>query len=467
MKFRGLTLCLAVLGLLARSHATAGDPSLVPASARMFRLANGLSVLLAPDTLTATVDVALWFPAGARFERAGRTGLTHLFDGLLFAGTPGHPAGEHQRLIQRVGGTLGVLSTPDFTYLTENVPPAALELALALEADRMAHLNLNAGTLEPARAVMRREHEGGPEGGALGQGLRRLYEVVFAGHPYRWPSTGVPSDLANITLADCRAFYHDHYGPDGALLTLAGRFDPAAAETLVRRTLGALPRRPVVRAEPAPVKPQTLERRASGATLAQVPLMLIGWRTPPDRDPDAAALDVIDHVITHGTRSSLDRTLTAGESGCLAASGGLDLRRDAGLFYVAAAIRPDADTAAVEREVLAQIQTLIGHASDPAVFEAAQRQTEVETLFGWQTTQGFGRALGTAVCVDGAASGAARRLEHVRQLTPATLREAAERTFAARNRSVVWLRPGPQPPTERPARSPTTKAAAAHSRGGR
>jgi zinc protease len=453
------TLALALILAGAPYPAMAADAA-YPAPVHMTQLANGMRVLYAPDTSMATVDVSTWYASGTRYERAGHTGLTHLFDGLLFGGSAHYPAGDHQRIIQREGGTLGVFSTPDYACATENVPPAALGTALKLEADRMESLTLNARNLEAARAAMRREREGGAESTAMNLGLRRLYEAAFAGHPYRWPATGVASDLPQITLADAETFYRDHYGPDGALLTLVGRFDPAEAETLVARTFGAIPRRHSLRLEPAALKPQLAERRVSGHVDAPVPLLVLGWRTPGSRDADAAALDVIDQLIAHGSPSPLEKKLVGDPAlGCLAVRAGLALQRDAGLFYVVAGVRPDADTAQVERAVLAEIQKLADHAPEAADLLTAQHQIEVETLYGWQSTQGLGRAIGTSVCLEGDPTGAARHLERIRALTPAAVRNTASRMFTHERRTVVWLRPGAAPPAKAPpAHAPHTTA---------
>jgi zinc protease len=426
------------------------------AGVRTLQLANGLRVALAADTFATTVDLALWFPAGTRYERATEAGLTHLFDGLLFAGTERHPAGDHQRLVQHLGGSATAFSTTDFAAAEDNVPPDGLGLALALEADRMANLRFGSREFDAARAAVRREHEVSQENSPLGQSLRRLYGAAFPNHPYRRPAAGTDADLDHLTLPVAQAWWRDHYGPAGTWLTLAGRFDPDSAERLVRRTLGAVPRRGTERAAAAPPVVPITERHATGKLDGALPVLVVGWQTPSQTSADAAALEVLGHLLARGTHSRIERALVTDSSSCLAVSAGLDLRRDAGLFYVAAAIRPDADSARAEAELLDAMDRLAAAPIDAEDLAGALDRTELEAYLGWQSSQGLARSLGVSASLGGRPDGDARRLERTHQLSPRAVHDVAQRALAATHRTVVWMRPaavtapaGP-PPSPRP-----------------
>ena len=458
------TLLVAAAMAAPADRACAGP---APPPARTFKLANGLSVALAPDSSATTVDVALWFPAGTRFEHAGQSGITHLFDGLLFAGTPRHPAGDHLRLIQREGGDVTAFSTPDFSCVDDNVPPQALELALRLEADRMANLVVSARTLEVARAALRREHQTSDERSALGASLRQLYRTAFAGHPYHHAALGEEADLVRLTLPVVQAWWRDHYGPAGTWLTIAGRFDPDSAAALARRTLGAVPRRGVPpRIDASSLAAPVAERRGSGNVQAQVPILLVGWRTPPEGDPDAPALDVLDHLLTRGGPLGLENVLVTDTSACLAIQAALDLRRDGGLFYVAAAIRPTVDSTQAESEIERSVERLTREPLSTEALEGAIRRAELETLFAWQTSRGAGRALGLSVLTGGPDS-ESQRLARLSQLTPVSIQEVAARTFTPAHRVVVWMYPAPPPDLSAPAPKPRPRATPARKKAGR
>ncbi|MGH7741002.1 MAG: M16 family metallopeptidase [Candidatus Eiseniibacteriota bacterium] len=440
-------------------------PAPSPNAPRTRLFANGLHVVIAADSTAASVDVSLWFPAGSREERAGRTGLTQLISGLMFAGSRHYPPGEHQRLIEREGGTTSVFSLADFATLGETVPPASLELALRLEADRMAALDLTAQGLEAARGAIGRGHRdpSGRTGVALG--MRKLYQTAFAGHPYRWPAGGVDADLSHITLEDARAWWRDRYGPDGTWLVLSGRLDPDSAEALARRTLGAIPKRGLARpAVPAPVA-QTAARRSRGQLDGYGRVLLVGWRTPAARSADAPALNVIDALLTHRRPSRLETELLADTSRFLAVQAGFDQRRDAGLLFVAVLIAGEADSVECERAVTAAVEKVAAAPLPAEVFEAALRQVQVETLFGRQTPAGMGDALGRSAMLTGAAT-PAPSLENLKRLTPESLRQAAARSLTPAHRTVVWMLPG-EPPGAPDARPETPAGPAGAKQGGR
>src|SRR5688500_13643644 len=111
-------------------------------TARHFRLDNGLQVILVRDPSAPIFAYQTWFRVGSRHEREGTTGIAHLFEHLMFNQTETHPPGELDRLIEADGGDNNEATWVDWTYYRDNLPRAELELAITLEADRMAHLVL-------------------------------------------------------------------------------------------------------------------------------------------------------------------------------------------------------------------------------------------------------------------------------------------------------------------------------------
>lgn len=435
MKRLGFALLLLCVALPARAASGLGE-------ARPVTLPNGLRLLLAPDSTAAGVDLAVWYDAGLSHERPGITGITHLFEHLMFRGSEHVPAGDHQRRIAEAGGTVGASTTADFVCFHDTVPPEALALAMRLEADRMGHLKLDQARLDAQRAYVREEKRREAARAPAGQALAKLYSVTWAGHPYRWPVMGLDRDLDRITLQDCRDYYRERFAPNAALVTVVGDFDPARALELARDTFGALPRRGSAASRQAP-EPRA-GGRADGRTPLPVALLLMGWRTPPDADAGSPALEVLARLLGGDAGNLLQGELERADSTVLAAQAGVDSRRQGGLFYTLVAVKADADTAAVEREVAAAVERLAAGAPAAEAVARAERRTEAGMLFGWQTVRGRGQALGTAAMVDGDPGAAWARLERIRALTPSALQQAARKMLVPSGRSVVWLRPAPR-----------------------
>ena len=205
------------------------------------RLANGLLVLAAEIHSLPIVSHQVHFAAGSRYEKPGITGISHLFEHLMFKGTRRVKPEEFARIIQAHGGTLNAFTTTDNTSYYENLPAEKLELAMDLEADRLANLQLTSETLEPEREVVRSERKLRSVNSPFGLLIEQLSALAYEQHPYRWPVIGWDADLKTLTLDDCREYYRTHYAPNNAVVAVVG--DVAAEDVfrLAEKYYGPIP----------------------------------------------------------------------------------------------------------------------------------------------------------------------------------------------------------------------------------
>ena len=414
----------------------------VPPAVRSVALKNGMRVLLAPDTMAAAVDVAVWYRAGTRFEPKGMSGITHLMERWMFRGSKNFGPGQHRRMVQAQGGVAGTFTTSDASCFFDTVPAEALELALRLEADRMSGLALTAEGFERERRIALEESEQLARGGPIRLGLQRLYATAFAGHPYAWPATGLPRDVDRLTLAACEAYRRAQYAPDNTVLVLTGRFDPTAALGLVRKHFGSVPPPSVPATKPPALPPQLAEQRDSERSEGDIPVVLVGWRAAGGADPSSVPLEMAARLLGAGARSRLGRELMRSPARCLAVDGGFDGRRDGSLLYVAAVLRSGADSADVERTLLAEAEKLATTAPEAGEIDAAKREVELALMREWQTVRGRGQSIGVAEAVFGDHRMVAQRLQRLRELTAEDVMHAAAEAFKPERRSVVWIVPG-------------------------
>ena len=434
-------LALALLALASPAPAQ----QVVPPAVQSHKLKNGLRVLLAPDTLSSAVDVSLWYRAGTRYEPAGMSGITHLMERWAYRGSPRRGPGEHRRLVQAEGGVTSTFTTSDASCFFNTVPAEALELALKLEAERMGTVTLTAEGLERERRIAREEHLQLARGGPIALGLKRLFATAFPGHPYGWPATGREQDLDKVTLAACEAYQKSQYAPDNAVLVVAGRFDAAPALSLVRRHFGSIPFAPLPAAKPPALAPQLAEQRASERIEGEVAVMLVGWRAAGGGDRSTESLEVLSRLLGAGPRSRLGRELMRAPARCLAVESGFDARRDGSLLYVAAVLRPGADSAAVELALHAECERFAASGPEAPELDAAKRELEMALMLDWEAVRGRGQSLGRAEAVFGDHQVVAERLRRLRELTPADLARAATEALRAEKRTMVWLVPAGAP----------------------
>lgn len=417
-------------------------PVVAPATdVRLMTLKNGMQLLLAPDSTAVAVDVAVWYRAGTVHERAGLSGISQLFERLMFAGSERYGPQEHDRLVQAEGGSTGAYTTSDYACFYQTVPSIALETVLKLEADRIGSLRLTAAALEAARRASRAEIRRRAGASLTGTAFEGLGRLAWPAHPYRWPVVGLDEDLARISLADCQAYDLDHHAPNNAIVTIVGRFDPDQALQLAKRWLEPLQRRRVAndaaRVEPA----QKTGRRAFERMEVPLGVVLAGWKAPGHGDPDSPALSLLSRILTGGAASRLQRALTAEPLRCVLIQGALDDRRDGALLCALAVLRPGTDSARVERALVEEVEKLGREPVGEEELEHVRRQEELGTLLAWQTVRGRAAALGSAQLVEGDWRAAALRLERMRRLTPADLQRAAARVLIPGGRNLLWVAP--------------------------
>ena len=212
-----------------------------------FKLANGLTVIVHEDHKAPVVAVSTWYNVGSKDEPPGKTGFAHLFEHLMFNGSEDLP-GDYFTYLQQIGATdYNGTTYYDRTNYFETVPTGALERTLFMESDRMGHLlgAITQGVLDNQRSVVQNEKRQGDSrpGGLLQYALQ---ENLFPpGHPYHHTVIGSMADLDAASLADVKQWFRDKYGPNNAVLVIAGDVTPAQAKPLVEKYFGPIPAGPV------------------------------------------------------------------------------------------------------------------------------------------------------------------------------------------------------------------------------
>lgn len=414
----------------ARSHST------LHTDIQRITLKNGLRLVLAPDPRAAAVDVAVWYDAGSRHDRAGKTGLAHLFEHLMFRGSSHFADGEHSRLVRGEGGNSGAFATPDFLCFYETLPPDALDLAFRLESDRMTGLVLTQQGLDIERRNVAAERA--RRASVLNRGLERMYRLAYNTAPYRWPIYGEPVDLPKLTLADAQEFYRQYFGPANAVVTVVGRFDPAEAQAAARKAFEPL--RPGAAKTAAVVvdKPQTSERRAVDTAGSPVRALMVGWRMPPRGDARWPALDLLSVVLGQGNGSRLYRKLVVEQPTCSSVQGDLESHKEESLFYLSAALLPKADSTEVEKRMLGEVGRLSVEPVSEAELERAKRQIETSAWLSLQTSHAKAQSIGQSVMLAGEPEDFSRQLERIRACTANDVMRVAALLDPAL-REVLWI----------------------------
>ena len=252
------------------------------------------------------------YHVGSKDERPGRTGFAHLFEHLLFQGSEHVPREGHFRYIQDAGGTLNGSTWFDRTNYFETLPASELELALWLESDRMGFFEsaITQEKLDNQREVVKNERRQSYENRPYGLAFETLLSVAFPeGHPYRHPTIGYMPDLESATLDDVREFFRTYYGPNNAVLVLAGDFDPDRALERVEHWFGGIPGRKTPPAVDVPPLEDRGEGRETLRDRVQVPRVYRMYHSPSFNHPGFETADVLTFLLADGHSSRLYRDL--------------------------------------------------------------------------------------------------------------------------------------------------------------
>jgi len=281
-------------------------------------LENGLRVVLSRDPRAPAVAVNLWYDVGSKHEKAGKTGFAHLFEHMMFQGSANVEKGQHFSVVQAAGGTLNASTWLDRTNYYETLPGHELELALWLEADRMASLlpAMTQEKLDNQRDVVKNERRWSVDNQPYGDWDERMQALVYPdGHPYHHPTIGSMEDLSAASLDDVGEFFATYYAPNNAVLTLAGDFETDAALEMIRRHFGPIP--PNASLPPPPdmsVDPRLgSEVRVTIPDQVPLPRIYHAHRAPPFGTDAFDALDVAADVLGSGRASRLYARLVRDE----------------------------------------------------------------------------------------------------------------------------------------------------------
>lgn len=291
----------------------APDPSI-----KRFQLPNGLEVVVAPDPTVSSVVVHVWYRVGSKDEVPGKTGFAHLFEHLMFKGSRDVPDGKFDMLLESVGGWNNGTTNNDRTNYFEQVPGNQLELALYLEANRMAGLwdAMNQSVLDNQRDVVKNERRQSYENRPYGQaGLDVQLALWPAGHGNHNLTIGTMADLTAASLADVEAFWRQYYRPSNATLVLVGNVDAANAEALVTKYFGWMPKQatPKTRTLDAPVTPLAAPVTLTATDNVTEPKLSYTFRTDAPYTAAAADLEVLAQILGGSKTSRLYKRLVMKE----------------------------------------------------------------------------------------------------------------------------------------------------------
>jgi zinc protease len=399
---------LLVLGLLAGFAPPAGAAT--DASVAHFTLANGLEVVVVPDHRAPVVTHMIWYKVGAADETAGKSGLAHFLEHLMFKGTTQNPGNRFSQAVAAIGGQENAFTASDYTGFFQRVPREHLQQMMAFEADRITGLVLNDDVVRPELNVVLEEQNMRIANNPNSRLAEQMDAALYLNHPYGRPTIGWRPEIEKLDRDDALAFYRRFYSPNNAIVVIAGDVTAEEVKAAAEATYGKVP----VRADAAPRRrpqepPQEAPRTVTLADPQVEQSSINRYYLAPSRTTakpgESEALEVLAHVLGSGSNSRLYRSLVldkgvALNAGAYYSSTALDY----GKLGVFGSPKPGKNLHDVEAAIDCVLSDVVEHgvtaeeldlAKNRMIADAVYAQDNQATLARW-----YGAALATGETVD-------------------------------------------------------------------
>jgi zinc protease len=448
---RSLVRVLA-LTLAVPAWAGAAPPAGWKIPVEVKKLANGLTVVVSEDHSAPTFGMSTVYRIGFRLEPRGRTGFAHLFEHMMFEGTPEAPKGTLTRVVEGGGGVLNGSTRYDYTNYIVAAPTSSLDAILWLEADRMKHLDFSEKNLKNQQEVVKEEIRVNVKNRPYGL---FFWTDVAAKAFDKWENAhdgyGSFEDLDAASLKDVEAFYQSYYGPNNAVMAIVGDLTPAEVFAKAEKYFGALPSRPVSSGTDVSEGLNTSERTLEQTDpLARVPALAVGYKMPARGSRDHVPAAVLADLLLNGEASRLYQGLVKGKELLLEVQGGMnwplgDAWTFSGptLLTVFGLYKPTTSARAVADAIQEEAQKIVRLGVPAADLARAKTKMRSDLYAGIELPIYRANSLALAQLLTGSAASLNEIPDKLEAVTSADLQRVTSTYLITANRTLVDRKPAP------------------------
>jgi len=406
-----------------------------------FDLDNGLHVILHQDNTAPVVTTTVMYDVGGKDRELNRTGFAHFFEHLLFEGSENIERGEFMKIIPANGGTFNATTSQDRTYYYEVFPSNKLELGLWLESERMLHPVIDQVGVDTQNEVVKEEKRQSydrPYGKILEEIGKNLFEV----HPYKDPNIGYMKDLDAATLEQFNAYFDKYYGPNNAVLVIAGDLDIEKTTGMVKEYFGEVKSRPeVVRNFPkeTPIA-ETKKVKAYDANI-QIPAIIAAYRLPGQASRDAFVLDMISTYLSGGKSSVLYKKIVDKQKQALQVQAVNLGQVDYNIFALFALPQGDVSLDVLLEEMDEEIKIMQTELISERDYQKLQNQFENRFVSSNSSVAGIASSLATYYMLYGDVNLINNQLDLYKSITRDEIRDVAAKYLSPNQRVEIQYLP--------------------------
>ena len=354
------TILLLSIGLSSQALA---DDIAKASPVHEYNLDNGMKILVKQDKRAPIAAMYVWYKVGSSYEHEGSTGLSHMLEHMMFKGTKKHPKGEFDRILAENGAENNAFTTQDYTAYYEVIASDRLNVAMELESDRMRGVVVPPEEFKKELEVVKEERRWRTEDKPNAMTYEQFQAAAFTNSPYRTPVIGWMNDLNHMTYEDARAWYKKWYAPNNATLVVVGDVEPDAVYEMAKQYFGPIEKSEIPKIKPRQEVKQLGMRHIIVKVPAEVPYMLMGYKTPSvltaKEKWEPYALEVLASILTGGDSARLVKKLVRGKEIASSISASYEgYGRLPDLFTFSATPTKASSVAEVKKAIEAEIETL-------------------------------------------------------------------------------------------------------------
>lgn len=309
------------------------------ASAQMFKLDNGQTVVIQEVKNNPIVTIDTWIKTGSIDEDDSNNGVAHFLEHLFFKGTKNHESGEFDQILETKGAITNAATSKDFTHYYVTIPSKDFDLAMELHGDMMLHPLIPRNEMEKERKVVLEEINKD-----LVSPTRILQEnlnsMMYTTHPYKRKVIGRSDVIETITRDQVLNFYNAHYAPSNMITIVVGDVDTNHALERIKEVFNAEYKKQTKTIYPKESQ-LTSQQKKVEYIKTESGYMVIGFRGTPINDNDSYALDVLSTILGDGRSSVLNQVLKEKKRLAFSVDAGNSTFRDDGIFYISANFEPE------------------------------------------------------------------------------------------------------------------------------
>jgi len=407
----------------------------------VFKLDNGLKVLLLEDHDIPNIAMYTFFRVGSRNEYTGLTGVSHFIEHMMFNGTEKIGPGEFDRNMEFMGGSNNAYTGRDMTAYTDWFPASALEPMIQMEADRMQGAIFDSKVLESERGVVAEERRLTTDNRNEALLEEQVVASAITAHPYHWDVIGWMSDIQNWKREAILDYYHTYYAPNNAVLILVGDFKTEDAIGLIKKYYSPIKPGPPSPAVHTTEPPQLGEKRVNMVKEAQTPCFIMVYHSPECTNPEFYPMSVIESAMLDGKSSRLYQRLVREEQLAIDVYGGIYETIDPFLFSFYVKPRPGTDLGKIEKIIEEELEKIKKEGISSRELQKAVNNIKSGFYNRLQTIAGKANLLGRYEILYGDFAVLFDQIKNYERLTPEQIKKAANRYFTDKNKTVGKLIP--------------------------